>query len=107
MQPNRSRYFLPVLSFFVILFVAVALLGCDSPEEAATDAAPDDAKAKSVVIFQYAASPLYDHGVSGVIEGLKEKGSMIIVPSSALETMNLGAIGGMTALGQARASEQE
>jgi hypothetical protein len=27
---------------------------------------------------------------------------MIIVPSSALETMNLGAIGGITALGQAK-----
>ena len=27
-----------------------------------------------------------------------EKGSLIIVPSSALESMNLGAIGGLTAL---------
>ena len=35
-----------------------------------------------------------------LFEGLKEKGSMIIVPSSALETMNLGAIGGLTALSQ-------
>ena len=74
MKPNQSRYFLPVVRFFVILFGAVVLLGCDSAEEAATDAAPGDANAKSVVIFQYADSPLYDHGVSGVIEGLKEKG---------------------------------
>jgi len=33
-------------------------------------------------------------------EGLKEKGSVIIVPSSAVETMNLGAIGGIAAIGQ-------
>ena len=32
-----------------------------------------------------------------VFEGLKQKGSMVIVPSSALDTMNLGALGGMTA----------
>jgi hypothetical protein len=35
-------------------------------------------------------------------EGLKEKGSIIIVPSSAVETMNLGAIGGVAALGQGK-----
>lgn len=57
-----------------MLFGVIALLGCDAPDEGATGAAPDDAKAKSVVIFQYADSTLYDHGVSGVIEGLKEKG---------------------------------
>jgi hypothetical protein len=33
-----------------------------------------------------------------LFEGLKEKGSLIIVPSSALESMNLGAIGGLAAL---------
>ncbi len=33
-------------------------------------------------------------------EGLKEKGSMIIVPSSALDSMNLGVIGGLASLGQ-------
>jgi len=35
-----------------------------------------------------------------LFEGLKEKGSMVIVPSSALDTMNLGAIGGLAALSQ-------
>jgi len=37
-------------------------------------------------------------GMNMLFEGLKEKGSLIIVPSSALESMNLGAIGGMAAL---------
>jgi hypothetical protein len=31
-------------------------------------------------------------------EGLKEKGSMIIVPSTAVESMNLGAMGGLASL---------
>ena len=33
---------------------------------------------------------------------LKEKGSLVIVPSSALESMNMGAIGGMTALAESQ-----
>jgi hypothetical protein len=42
-----------------------------------------------------------------LFEGLKEKGSMIIVPSSALETMNLGAIGGLTALSQIQMEKEK
>jgi len=37
-------------------------------------------------------------GMNMLFEGLKEKGSLIIVPSSALESMNLGVIGGLAAL---------
>jgi regulator of protease activity HflC (stomatin/prohibitin superfamily) len=33
-------------------------------------------------------------------EGLKEKSSMIIVPSSALDSMNLGVLGGLASLGK-------
>lgn len=39
-------------------------------------------------------------GMNMLFEGLKEKGSLIIVPSSALESMNLGAVGGLSALSQ-------
>ena len=39
-------------------------------------------------------------GMNMLFEGLKEKGSLIIVPSSALESMNLGAIGGLAALSE-------
>jgi len=35
-----------------------------------------------------------------VYEGLRQKGSMIIVPSTAVESMGLGALGGLTAFGQ-------
>ena len=44
-------------------------------------------------------------GMNMLFEGLKEKGSLIIVPSSALESMNLGAIGGLAALSEKRAEK--
>jgi regulator of protease activity HflC (stomatin/prohibitin superfamily) len=43
-------------------------------------------------------------GMNMLFEGLKEKGSLIIVPSSALESMNLGAVGGLAALSQHKAA---
>jgi regulator of protease activity HflC (stomatin/prohibitin superfamily) len=39
-------------------------------------------------------------GMNMLFEGLKEKGSLIIVPNSALESMNMGAIGGLAALSE-------
>jgi hypothetical protein len=35
-------------------------------------------------------------------ESVKERGSTIIVPSSAIDSMNLGGVAGITALAQAR-----
>jgi regulator of protease activity HflC (stomatin/prohibitin superfamily) len=46
-------------------------------------------------------------GMNMLFEGLKEKGSLIIVPSSALESMNLGAIGGLSALAEQAESKKE
>ncbi len=43
---------------------------------------------------------LHLRAMNMVFEGLKQKGSMIIVPSTAVETMGLGALGGLTAFGQ-------
>jgi len=50
----------------------------------------------------YAQNPtaLHLRAMNMLFEGLKEKGAMIIVPSSAVETMNLGAMTGLTALAQ-------
>jgi len=42
-----------------------------------------------------------------VFEGLKQKGSMIIVPSTAVETMGLGAMGGLTAFDRIFGKEME
>jgi hypothetical protein len=35
-----------------------------------------------------------------LFEGLKEKGALVIVPSSAVDTMNLGGLSGMVAMAQ-------
>ena len=43
-------------------------------------------------------------GMNMLFEGLKEKGSLIIVPSSALESMNLGSTIGLAALSQSSQS---
>ena len=58
---------------------------------------------------QYLNNPvaLQLRGMNMLFEGLKEKGSLIIVPSSALESMNLGTIGGMAALSETSAIEKE
>ena len=50
----------------------------------------------------YRENPVALHlrAMNMVYEGLRQKGSMIIVPSSAVETMGLGALGGLTAFGQ-------
>lgn len=49
---------------------------------------------------QYADNPVALHlrAMNMLYEGLKEKGALVIVPSSAVETMNLGGLTGMTAL---------
>jgi regulator of protease activity HflC (stomatin/prohibitin superfamily) len=57
---------------------------------------------------QYERNPgaMHLRGMNMLFEGLKEKGSMIIVPSSALDTMNLGAMGGLAALSQTKSREE-
>jgi regulator of protease activity HflC (stomatin/prohibitin superfamily) len=44
---------------------------------------------------------LHLRAMNMLYEAIKEKGSMVIVPSSAVETMGLGGLAGMTALGAA------
>ncbi len=53
---------------------------------------------------------LHLRAMNMVFEGLRSKGSMVIVPSSALDSMNLGAMGGLTAFAAphlAEAQEEE
>jgi regulator of protease activity HflC (stomatin/prohibitin superfamily) len=51
----------------------------------------------------YAGNPtaLHLRAMNMLYEGLKEKGALMIVPSSALDSMGLGNIGGLAALGKA------
>jgi regulator of protease activity HflC (stomatin/prohibitin superfamily) len=57
----------------------------------------------------YQNNPVAVHlrAMNMLYEGLREKGSMIIVPSTAVESMNLGAIGGLSALAQNAATPAE
>jgi len=50
---------------------------------------------------------LHLRAMNMLFEGLKERGAMVIVPSSAVDTMNLGGLGGMVALAQESQSELE
>ncbi len=51
---------------------------------------------------EYENRPLALHlrAMNMLYEAIKEKGSMVIVPSSAVETMGLGGLAGLTALGR-------
>ena len=57
---------------------------------------------------QYKDNPVALHlrGMNMLFEGLKEKGSMVIVPSSALDSMNLGAMGGLISLAKTNETEK-
>src|SRR5436309_81659 len=50
----------------------------------------------------YADKPVALHlrAMNMLYEAIKEKGSMVIVPSSAVETMGLGGLAGITSLGK-------
>jgi regulator of protease activity HflC (stomatin/prohibitin superfamily) len=56
----------------------------------------------------YEGSPVALHlrAMNMLFEGLKERGAMVIVPSSAVDTMNLGGMAGLISLGQAGVARQ-
>ncbi len=49
---------------------------------------------------------LHLRAMNMLFEGLKEKGALVIVPSSAVDTMNLGGLSGMVALARNNAAEE-
>lgn len=57
----------------------------------------------------YADNPtaLHLRAMNMLFEGLKQKGALVIVPSSAVDTMNLGAISGLTSLAKQVGVESE
>jgi regulator of protease activity HflC (stomatin/prohibitin superfamily) len=63
----------------------------------------------AIASLQYADNPIALHlrGMNMLYEGLKEKGSMVIVPSSALDSMNLGVIGGLVSLAKTNEIKKE
>ncbi len=55
----------------------------------------------------YVANPtaLHLRAMNMLFEGLKEKGALVIVPSSAVDTMNLGGLSGLVSLGESQATK--
>jgi regulator of protease activity HflC (stomatin/prohibitin superfamily) len=58
---------------------------------------------------EYAENPtaLHLRAMNMLYEGLKERGALMIVPSSALDSMSLGALSGLASLGRERVPGQE
>jgi regulator of protease activity HflC (stomatin/prohibitin superfamily) len=54
--------------------------------------------AKAAESYQNNPVALHLRAMNMLYEGLKEKGALVIVPSSAVESMNLGGISGITAM---------
>ncbi len=50
---------------------------------------------------------LHLRAMNMLFEGLKEKGALVIVPSSAVDTMNLGGISGVVSLAQNHSQKEE
>jgi len=50
---------------------------------------------------------LHLRAMNMLFEGLKEKGALVIVPSSAVDSMNLGGLSGLTSLAQSEMTRQD
>ena len=59
-----------------------------------------DSFAEASKAYIHNPTALHLRAMNMLFEGLKEKGALVIVPSSAVETMNLGGLSGMVALAE-------
>lgn len=59
-----------------------------------------DSFAEASVAYRNNPTALHLRAMNMLFEGLKEKGAMVIVPSSAVDTMNLGGLSGMVSLAE-------
>jgi regulator of protease activity HflC (stomatin/prohibitin superfamily) len=57
-----------------------------------------DSFADASKAYQDNPTALHLRAMNMLFEGLKQKGALVIVPSSAVDTMNLGGLSGMVAL---------
>ncbi|MCF6277398.1 MAG: slipin family protein [Anaerolineales bacterium] len=66
-----------------------------------------DSFAKASKAYANNPTALHLRAMNMLFEGLKEKGALVIVPSSAVDTMNLGGLSGMVSLAQDNLPEDE
>jgi regulator of protease activity HflC (stomatin/prohibitin superfamily) len=57
-----------------------------------------DSFSKASKAYIHNPTALHLRAMNMLFEGLKERGAMVIVPSSAVDTMNLGGLAGITSL---------
>jgi regulator of protease activity HflC (stomatin/prohibitin superfamily) len=50
---------------------------------------------------------LHLRAMNMLFEGMKDKGALVIVPSSAVDSMNLGGLAGITSLAQQKLDEKK
>jgi regulator of protease activity HflC (stomatin/prohibitin superfamily) len=62
--------------------------------------------AEASLMYKDNPTALHLRAMNMLFEGLKEKGAMVIVPSSAVDTMNLGGLSGMVSLAQLQNLQQ-
>jgi regulator of protease activity HflC (stomatin/prohibitin superfamily) len=63
--------------------------------------------AEASIAYQNNPTALHLRAMNMLFEGLKEKGALVIVPSSAVDTMNLGGISGLVSMAQIEALKQK
>ncbi len=63
--------------------------------------------AEASVAYKNNPTALHLRAMNMLFEGLKQKGALVIVPSSAVDTMNLGGISALTALAQQNMPPEE
>ena len=56
--------------------------------------------AQAAEMYHDNPTALHLRAMNMLFEGLKEKGSLMIIPSSAIDSMNLGVLGGLASLGK-------
>jgi regulator of protease activity HflC (stomatin/prohibitin superfamily) len=66
-----------------------------------------DSFAEASKAYKDNPTALHLRAMNMLFEGLKEKGAMVIVPSSAVDTMNLGGLSGVVSLAQNAAEREE
>ncbi len=66
-----------------------------------------DSFAEASKAYSNNPTALHLRAMNMLFEGLKEKGALVIVPSSAVDTMNLGGLSGMVSLAQNANLEQK
>jgi len=63
--------------------------------------------AQAAEAYKNNPTALHLRAMNMLFEGLKQKGALVIVPSSAVDTMNLGGLTGMISMGQQLAAQEK